>query len=131
MFVVIGLLLRGEGTVGQVLAVAIFYVPMTALTLVPLHAALRTVYEFTDRTLRLRSGIIIRAELRYGDIASVERVGHITRVVGWGGGRGLANRFTDGLQITLESGDIYFISPTDPAAFVAEVLSRRPGRTPK
>ena len=131
MFVVIGLLLRGEGTVGQVLAVVIFYVPMTALTLAPLHAAIRTVYEFTDRTLRLRSGIIIRAELRYGDIARVERVDHITRVVGWGGGRGLANRFTDGLQITLESGDIYFISPTDPAAFAAEVLSRRPGRTPK
>ena len=131
MFVVIGLLLRGEGLVGQVLAVVIFYIPMTALTLAPVHAALRTVYEFTDRTLRLRSGIIIRAELRYGDIARVERVGHITRVVGWGGGRGLANRFTDGLQITLESGDIYFISPTDPAAFAAEVLSRRPGKTPK
>ena len=131
MFVVIGLLLRGEGTLGQVLAVAIFYVPMTALTLAPLHAAIRTVYEFTDRTLRLRSGIIIRAELRYGDIARVERVDFITRVVGWGGGRGLANRFTDGLQITLESGDIYFISPTDPAAFAAEVLSRRPGKTPK
>ena len=128
MFVVIGLLLRGEGAAGQVLAVVLFYVPMTALTLAPLHAALRTAYEFSDRTLGLRSGIIIRAELRYSDIADVERVSHITRVVGWGGGRGLSNRLTDGLQITLESGDVYFISPTHPKAFAAEVMARRAGR---
>ena len=127
MFVVIGLLLRGEGPVGQALAIVLFYIPMTALTLAPLHAALRTVYELSDRTLRLRSGFIIRAELRYSDIADVERVSHITRVLGWGGGRGLANRLTDGLQITLESGDVYFISPTDPAAFAAEIMARRRG----
>ena len=130
MFVVIGLLLRGEGLGGQFLAVVLFYIPMTALMLAPLHAAFRTVYELSDRTLRLRSGIIIRAELRYSDIAEVERVSHITRVLGWGGGRGLANRFTDGLQITLQSGSVYFISPTDPAAFAAEILCRRPKRTP-
>lgn len=130
MFVVIGLLLRGEGLIGQVLAVALFYIPMTALTLAPLHAALRTEYELSGRTLRLRSGIIIRAELRYGDIARVERVDFITRVVGWGGGRGLANRFTDGLQITLHSGDVYFISPTDPAAFGDRILAVRAKRSP-
>ncbi len=130
MFVVIGLLLRGEGTVGQIIAVAIFYVPMTALTLAPLHAALRTVYELSDRTLRLRSGFIIRAELDCADISEVERVSHITRVLGWGGGRGLANRLTDGLQITLHSGDVYFISPTDPAAFGDRILAVRAKRSP-
>lgn len=131
MFVVVGLLLRGEGPTGLIVAVLIFYIPTTALMLAPLHAALRTVYELSDRTLRLRSGIIIRAELRYSDIADVERVSHITRVLGWGGGRGLANRLTDGLQITLESGAVYFISPTDPESFAAEILSRRPERTPR
>ena len=131
MFVVIGLLLRGEGLGGQILAVVLFYVPTTALMLAPLHAAHRTVYELSDRTLRLRSGFIISAELRYSDIAEVERVSHITRVLGWGGGRGLANRFTDGLQITLESGAVYFISPTDPASFASEVLARRAELSPR
>ena len=131
MFVVIGLILRGEGRAEQVLAVVLFYVPTTALMLAPLHAAFRTVYELSDRTLRLRSGFIIRAELRYSDIADVERVSHITRVLGWGGGRGLANRFTDGLQITLQSGSVYFISPTDPESFAAEILARRAELSPR
>ena len=129
MFVVIGLLLRGEGPVGQIIAVLLFYIPMTALMLAPLHATLRIMYELSDLTLRLRSGFIIPAELQYSNIAAVKRVGHITRGLGWGGGRGLANRLTDGLQITLESGSVYFIRPTDPATFAAEILSRRPDRT--
>lgn len=129
MFVVIGLLLRGEGVAGLIIAVLLFYLPTTGLMLAPLHAAFRTVYELSDRTLRLRSGFIISAELRYRDIAEVERVSHITRVLGWGGGRGLANRFTDGLQITLESGSVYFISPTDPAAFAEGIQAARDKRT--
>ena len=129
MFVVTGLLLRGEGPVGQIIAVLLFYIPMTALMLAPLHAALRTVYELSGRTLRLRSGIIIRAELHYSEIAAVDRVSHITRVLGWGGGRGLANRLTDGLQITLQSGEVYFISPTDPAAFAERIQAARAKRT--
>lgn len=131
MFVIIGLLLRGEGLGGRILAVVLFYVPTTALMLAPLHAAFRTVYELSDRTLRLRSGFIISAELRYADIAGVERVTFITRVLGWGGGRGLANRFTDGLQITLQSGSVYFISPTDPESFAAEILARRAELSPR
>ena len=130
MFVVIGLLLHGEGRAEQIVAVVLFYIPLTALTLTPLHAALRTVYELSDRTLRLRSGFVIRAELDCSDIADVERVSHITRVLGWGGGRGLANRLTDGLQITLRSGDVYFISPTDPESFAAAILAARPEGTP-
>ena len=128
MFVVIGLLLRGEGTAGQVIAVVLFYVPMTALTLAPLHAALRTVYELSDRTLRLRSGIVIRAELRYGDIARTSSGSrHITRVVGWGGGRGLANRFTDGLQITLRVRRHLLHQPNRPRS----LRRRSPGQTPR
>ena len=130
MFVVIGLLLHGEGRAEQIVAVVLFYIPLTALTLTPLHAALRTVYELSDRTLRLRSGFVIRAELDCSDIADVERVSHITRVLGWGGGRGLANRLTDGLQITLRSGDVYFISPTDPESFAAAILAARTEGTP-
>ena len=57
-------------------------------------------------------------------------VSHITRVLGWGGGRGLANRLTDGLQITLRSGDVYFISPTDPESFAAAILAARTEGTP-
>ena len=49
-------------------------------------------------------------------MATVERVGLIPRVLGWGGGRGLANRLTDGFRITLESGAVYYISPADSAA---------------
>ena len=130
MFVVMALVLRGEGRVEQIVAVVLFYIPLTALTLLPLHAALRTVYEISDCTLRLRSGFIIRAELDCSDIADVERVSFIPRVLGWGGGRGLSNRLADGLQITLESGSIYYISPTDPAAFSDKVLAKLPERSP-
>ena len=93
------------------------------MVLVPLDAALRTVYEVSGRTLRLRSGFVIRAEIQCGDVASVERAGFIPRVLGWGGGRGLANRLTDGLRITLESGAIHYISPSDRVAFADSVLA--------
>ncbi len=56
-------------------------------------------------------------------MATVERAGFIPRVLGWGGGRGLANRLTDGLRITLESGAIYYISPSDRAALADSVLA--------
>lgn len=67
--------------------------------------------------MRLRSGFVIRAEIRCRDVASVEPVGFIPRVLGWGGGRGIANRLTDGLRITLHSGAVYYISPSEPQAF--------------
>jgi len=85
-------------------------------------AAFRTRYEIADQELRLRSGFIIRAEIRYGDVATVEPVGFIPRVLGWGGGRGLANRLTDGLQITLHSGAVYYVSPSDPETFAEIIL---------
>ena len=59
-------------------------------------------------------------------MATVERVGLIPRVLGWGGGRGLANRLTDGFRITLESGAVYYISPAGPAAFAASILANAP-----
>ena len=89
-------------------------------------AAFRTRYEFSERGVRLRSGLIIRAEIRYQDVATVERVGFIPRVLGWGGGRGLANRLTDGLQVTLHSGAVYYISPTDPETFAGLIVAGGP-----
>ena len=61
--------------------------------------------------------------IQCGYIATVERAGFIPRVLGWGGGRGLASRLTDGLRITIESGAVYYISPTDPAAFAHSILA--------
>ena len=101
----------------------VFITALVGLTLVPLHAAFRTAYEVGDGTLRLRSGFVIRAAITCSEVASVERVGFIPRVLGWGGGRGLANRFTDGLRLTLVSGAVYYISPSDPAAFADRLIA--------
>ncbi len=122
-FVVLALELRGAGRIEQIAAVMLFVIPLGGLVLVPLHAALRTRYELSNRTLRLRSGFVIRAEIPCSTVATVERVGFIPRVLGWGGGRGLANRLTDGLRITLESGATYYISPSDPAEFADSILA--------
>ena len=126
-FVVLALELRGAGRLEQIAAVVLFFIPLGGLVLVPLHAALRTRYEFSDRTLHLRSGFVVRAEIPCGNVATVERVGIIPRVLGWGRGRGLANRLTDGLRITLESGATYYISPSDPPAFAESILARPQG----
>ena len=104
-----------------------FIAALVGLTLVPLHAAFRTAYEVDGSTLRLRSGFVIRATIATGEVASVERAGVIPRVLGWGGGRGLANRFTDGLRLTLVSGAVYYISPSDPAAFADRLMAVAPG----
>ena len=50
LFVVLAAGLRGEGRVEQLAKVALFFIPLGALVLVPLHAALRTVYERSDGT---------------------------------------------------------------------------------
>ena len=99
-----------------------FAAPITALVLLPLHAAFRTQYDFTNRSLSLRAGFVIKAELQWVEIAEVVQVPFIPRVLGWGGGRGLANRFTNGVRITTRGGGIYYVSPTDPEAFVEGVL---------
>ena len=114
--------LSEAGRLGQVAGSA-FIVALVALPLIPLHAAIRTSYEFDGGTLRMRAGFVIRAEIDCGEIARAERVGFIPRVLGWGGGRGLANRLTDGLRITLDSGAVYYISPSDPPAFAERIRS--------
>ena len=91
--------------------------------ILPLHAAFRTRYELTERALALRAGIVIKAELTWAEIEEAVRVPFVPRVLGWGGGRGLANRFTNGVRITTRRGMIYYISPTDPERFVEDVLN--------
>ena len=114
--------LRGAGLREWVAAIASLSC-MAGLVLATVHAALRTRYEISDRELRLRSGFVMRAAICRSDVAAVERVGFMPRVLGWGGGRGLANRLTDGLRITLRSGAVYYVSPSDPAAFSARVVA--------
>ena len=124
LFVALDAGLRGEGRFEQLAAVVLFFIPLGGLVLVPLHAALRTVYGRSGRTLRLCSGFVIRAEIQCSDVATVERAGFIPRRARLGRrGRGLANRLTDGLRITLESGAIYYISPSDRAALADSVLA--------
>lgn len=126
-FVLMAFTLRDAALPGQVAAVVLFAVPMAGLVLAPLHAAVRTRYEIADGRLRLRAGLVIRADIECSEVATVERVGFIPRILGWGGGRGLANRLTDGLRITLESGAVYYISPSDPEAFAARIQAAASG----
>ena len=119
----VGVLLTESGALTRALIGVFFVAPITALVLLPLHAAFHTRYELTDRSLALRSGIVIKAELNWTEIDEVVRVPFIPRVLGWGGGRGLANRFTNGVRITTRSGAIYYVSPTDPGRFVEDVLN--------
>ena len=118
----VGIIFAGSGATARVLIGVLLAAPVTALVLLPLHAAFRTRYDLTERSLALRAGIVIKAELEWVEIAEVVRVPFIPRVLGWGGGRGLANRFTDGVRITTRRGGIYYVSPTDPEAFVRDVL---------
>ncbi len=126
-FVLMAVELHDARLLGQVAAVVLFYTPLTGLVVAPVHAALRTTYELSGGTLRLRAGFVIRAEIACSEVGTVERVGFIPRVLGWGGGRGLANRLTDGLRLTLESGAVYYISPTDPEAFAARIRAAASG----
>ena len=118
----VGVILAGSGATARVLIGVFFAAPIMALVLLPLHAAFRTRYDLTERSLALRAGIIIKAELEWAEIDEVVRVPFIPRVLGWGGGRGLANRFTNGVRITTRQGRIYYVSPTDPEAFVEDAL---------
>ena len=114
--VLVALALRGTATPAVILY---FFLP-PAVMLAPLYAAIRTRYEIADGRLRLRSGILF-AEIQCSKVAAVERVGFAPRMLVWDGGRGFANRLTDVLRITLESGAVYYISPTDPATFAARI----------
>ncbi len=122
--------LRGAGRLEWIAAIVVV-ISVGGLIAATVDAALRTRYEIADRELRLRSGFVIRAVIQCRDVATVEPVGFIPRVLGWGGGRGLANRLTDGLRITLHSGATYYVSPSDPEAFAELVLAGgRRGRSP-
>lgn len=118
----VGTVLAGNGATARTLIGVFVAAPLTALVLLPLHAAFHTRYDLTERSLALRAGFVIKSELEWAEIAEVVRVPFIPRVLGWGGGRGLANRFTDGVRITTRRGAIYYVSPTDPEAFVEDVL---------
>ena len=118
----VGVILAGSGATARALLGVFFAAPLTALVLLPLHAAFRTRYDLTERSLALRAGFVIKAELQWAEIAEVVQVPFIPRVLGWGGGRGLANRFTNGVRITTWQGGIYYVSPTDPEAFVEDVF---------
>lgn len=119
---------RNEPLAEVLAATFLFFLPLVVLMSLPFRAAFHTHYEFTDDTLRLRSGFLMRATLSYGDITEVEPISFIHRVIGWGGGRGIANRFTNGLELRA-AGKTYFISPTDPEAFATE-LERRGAAVP-
>lgn len=114
--------LRGAGRLEWIAASVVGF-SVSGLIVATVDAAFRTRYEISGHELRLRSGFVITAVIRHSDVATVERVGFIPRVLGWGGGRGLANRLTDGLQITLHSGAVYYVSPTNPEAFSEHVRS--------
>ena len=92
--------LRGAGRVEWIAAIATVS-GFAALLAAPIDAAFRTRYEVSDREMFLKSGFVIKARIHYQDVAAVKPVGFIPRVLGWGGGRGLANRLTGGLRITL------------------------------
>ena len=109
---------------GDIAALAVVLVLTLLAPALLVHAAHRTVYEIDPDALRLRSGIVIWSTVQYPDISRIEPVGFIPRVLGWGGGWGIANRMSNGLLITLESGRKYYISPTDPDAF-ANALRKR------
>ncbi len=127
--IAVGFGLGEESALTQALMIGLFCVPMAALPLILVHALRRTVYVFEDDVLRLRAGIIIRAELRYGEIVSVEAQPFISNVIGWGRrARALANRMSNGLVITMQSGMRYYVTPSDPGAFAAEVRARMAGR---
>ena len=117
----IGLILTENGALTRALIALLFAAPLTVLGLLPLHAAFHTRYDLTDHSLALRAGLIIKANLQWTEIDEVVQVPFIPRVLGWGGGRGLANRLTNGVRITTRQGSIYYISPTDPEQFVQEV----------
>ena len=117
----IGLILTENGALTRALIALLFAAPLTVLGLLPLHAAFHTRYDLTDRSLALRAGLVIKAELDWAELDEVVRVPFIPRVLGWGGGRGLANRLTNGVQITTRRGAIYYISPTDPERFMQDV----------
>ena len=114
--------LRAAGRLEWIAAVVVVC-SVGTLVAATVDAAFRTRYEISEQKLRLRSGFIIKAEIQYRDVATVEPVGFIPRVVGWGGGRGLANRLTDGLQITMHSGAVYYVSPSDPETFAQRILA--------
>ena len=76
--------LRGAGRLEWIAAVVVMC-SVEGLVAATIDAAFRTRYEISDRGMRLRSGFVIRAEIRYRDVASVEPVGFIPRVLGWGG----------------------------------------------
>ena len=117
--------LRQAGRLEWIAAI-VMVVSIVGLIAATVDAAFRTRYEISERELRLRSGFVIRAVIRYRDVVTVERIGFIPRVLGWGGGRGLANRLTDGLQITLRSGAVYYVSPSDPEPFAELILAGGP-----
>ena len=119
----VGVILTENGALTRALIALLFAAPLTALGLLPLHAAFHTRYDLTDRSLALRAGLVIKAELNWAELDEVVRVPFIPRVLGWGGGRGLANRLTNGVQITTRQGSVYYISPTYPERFMKEVLN--------
>ncbi len=114
-----------ESTVIKAVIVALLVVPLVLIALLPLQAAARTRYTLADGVLSVRAGVVIKAQLKCADIEQVVRVPFIPRVLGWGGGRGLANRFTDGVQVVMRSGAVYYLSPSDPDCFVEAVERAR------
>lgn len=90
-----------------------------------LHAAFSTRYEIEGGVLRVRAGFVFRKDVPLADIATVERVQTITRVVGWGARRfGACNRLADGVRLEF-SGGALFVSPVDCAAFIAALNEAR------
>jgi hypothetical protein len=88
-----------------------------------LHAAYNTVYTLTGGLLELRCGVLFHMELGLDSIQRIEPVRGLPRVAGYGpSGRGFGNRFSNGLWLVTDKGNVY-LTPTDPEAF-AGLLAR-------
>lgn len=99
----------------QLLPVAIFYAII--------HAAYHTEYKILNDFLEMRSGFIIKDEVRLDSIDRVKKVKFINRVLGWGpSGKGIANRFKSGLLISAGRKKV-FISPSHVDQFIEQLNS--------
>ena len=90
-----------------------------------MHAIFNTAYTIDGGVLRVRCGILLKGEYRLADIHDVGRTplsnqafGSALRL------KGYCTRFTNGV-IFHAAGDIVYLSPKDPAGFIAELERRK------
>ncbi len=120
------LLFIQDATLAVIVAVSLL--PMVLLGIEMVHAAFTTEYRITDGEVELRSGWIMHRRFPASDIVKVDRVGFISRVLGWAPGvYGYCNRFKNGLVLYSDK-RAFFVSPTDLDAFSAALDACGPPR---